>query len=75
MLNAINALSEESSILKIGLFSNPILIIACIMSLCLHNMIIYVPLFSSIFSITSLDYNDWLLVIYFSVPVIFIDEV
>ena len=31
MLNALNALSEDSSILKVGLFSNPWLIIACIM--------------------------------------------
>jgi len=38
-------------------------------------MIIYVPFFSKIFSITHLDFNDWLLVIYFSVPVILIDEV
>lgn len=30
MLNAVNALSEDSSILKVGLFSNPLLILACI---------------------------------------------
>jgi hypothetical protein len=29
MLNAVNALSEDSSIFKVGLFSNPYLIIAC----------------------------------------------
>lgn len=31
MLNAVNALSEDSSIFKVGLFSNPWLIIACFM--------------------------------------------
>jgi hypothetical protein len=30
MLNAVNALSEDSSIFKVGLFSNPLLILACI---------------------------------------------
>lgn len=30
MLNAINALSEDSSIFKVGIFCNPLLILACI---------------------------------------------
>jgi len=29
MLNAVNALSEDSSIFKVGLFCNPLLILAC----------------------------------------------
>ena len=30
MLNAINALSEDSSIFKVGFFANPYLILACL---------------------------------------------
>jgi len=75
MLNAVNALSEDSSIFKVGLFSNPLLILACISSLLLHSMILYVPMFNTIFSIAPLSLNDWILVFLFSVPVIFIDEV
>lgn len=75
MLNALNALSEDSSIFKVGLFANPLLILACISSLCLHSAIMYVPICNRIFSITPLTFNDWTLVLAFSVPIIFIDEV
>jgi len=49
MLNAVNALSEDSSILSMGLFANPYLILACLLSLSLHSVILYVPLFNNIF--------------------------
>lgn len=75
MLNAINALSEDSSILKVGIFSNPLLILACISSMVLHNFILCLPMFNRIFSITPLSLNDWKLVMMFSVPVILIDEI
>lgn len=50
MFNAINALSEDGSILKIGLFANPYLLIAIAGSVVLHCMICYVPLFENIFN-------------------------
>lgn len=75
MLNAVNALSEDSSIFKVGLFCNPWLIIACCLSLFLHNLIIYIPFFANIFSVTSMDLNDWILVFMFSFPVIIIEEI
>jgi len=75
MLNALNALSEDSSIFKVGIFSNPLLILACISSLCLHCMILYIPMFNPIFSIAPLTKNDWILVFAFSAPVILIDEI
>lgn len=75
MFNAVNALSEDSSILTIGIFANPYLITAIMGSLLLHSVILYIPLFTIVFSTTALSLNDWLLVIGFSVPVIFIDEV
>jgi Ca2+-transporting ATPase len=55
MLNAINALSEDSSILTVGLFANPYLIFACFLSLSLHSVILYVPFFNNIFSILPLS--------------------
>lgn len=75
MLNAVNAVSEDSSILKVGLFCNPLLILACISSLCLHSMILYWPMFNTVFSITPLTLGDWGLVFAFSFPVIIIDEI
>lgn len=59
MFNALNALSEDSSLLKVGLFANPYLILAIIGSMTLHCMICYVPLFENIFNTVPLTINDW----------------
>lgn len=75
MLNAINALSEDSSIFKVGLFCNPILILACISSLVLHSVILYFPVLNRVFSIAPLTLGDWALVFAFSSPIILIDEI
>lgn len=75
MFNAINALSEDSSILTIGIFANPILIAAIAGSLAFHSIILYIPMLNNVFSTTSLSFNDWLLVVGFSFPVIFLDEI
>lgn len=55
MFNALNALSEDSSLLKVGLFANPYLILAIIGSMTLHCMICYVPLFENIFNTVPLS--------------------
>lgn len=75
MLNALNALSEDSSILTMGLFCNPLLLLAIAGSIAFHCLILYIPFFAAIFGTTPLNYNDWLLVFMFSVPIIFLDEV
>jgi len=46
MLNALNALSEDSSILSMGLFCNPWLLLAILGSMLFHCLILYIPLFS-----------------------------
>jgi len=75
MFNALNALSEDSSLLTIGLFANPYLILAMFGSISLHAMICYVPIFESIFNTVPLSYEDWLLVIAVSAPVVLVDEI
>eukprot|EP01015_Nassula_variabilis_P009295 TRINITY_DN1735_c0_g1_i1.p1 TRINITY_DN1735_c0_g1~~TRINITY_DN1735_c0_g1_i1.p1 ORF type:complete len:1042 (+),score=294.03 TRINITY_DN1735_c0_g1_i1:72-3197(+) len=75
MFNALNALSEEQSLFKIGIFHNPWLLIAISMSMSLHCVILYVPVFSNLFSTDPLDLNDWKLVILFSFPVVILDEI
>ena len=75
MFNAINALSEEKSLLQTGLFLNPLLIIACCMSFGLHLVILYVPFFRDIFGTSPMTKNDWILCVGLSFPVILIDEV
>mmetsp|Transcript_139387 Transcript_139387/g.197326 ORF Transcript_139387/g.197326 Transcript_139387/m.197326 type:complete len:98 (-) Transcript_139387:6-299(-) len=75
MLNALNALSDEGSLLTVGFFANPTLILAMMMSIALHCMICYVPFFEGIFGTVELTKNDWILVMMASVPVIFLDEI
>jgi Ca2+-transporting ATPase len=75
MLNALNALSDEASILTVGLFANPKLIFAIFLSVGLHCGICYIPFFSRIFGTRPLLLNDWLLVLLFTFPVIIIDEI
>jgi len=75
MLNALNAVSEDGSLLTIPPWVNPYLLLAMASSFILHFMILYVPWMASIFSIAPHDAVDWLLVFLFSFPVIIIDEI
>lgn len=74
MLNALNAISDESSLLNVSPFTNFYLILAIIGSVSIHCTILYVPLFNQIFGILPLDLSEWVLVLAFSVPVIFLEE-
>lgn len=75
MLNALNAISDESSLLTIHPFLNPYLIVAIIGSISIHCIILYIPFFNEVFGIMPLDLKEWILVMYFSVPVVIIDEI
>lgn len=74
MLNALNALSDEGSLLEVGIFANPLLLVAITMSMALHCMICYVPFFERIFNTVPLTLNDWIVVMTASFPVILLDE-
>jgi len=75
MLNALNAISEDSSLLTMSPFVNPYLLLAITWSICLHMVIVYVPLFAKIFGIAAMNQHEWMLVFAFSAPVILLDEV
>ena len=75
MLNALNAISEDSSLLTMTPFVNPYLILAILNSILLHCIIVYVPFLNEIFSIHSMNQAEWIAVFAFSAPVILIDEV
>ena len=74
MLNALNALSEDGSLLQIPPWANPWLILAMMGSVMVHFVVLYTPFIAQIFSVTPLDWHDWQLVLMFSLPVIFVDE-
>lgn len=75
MFNALNALSEDSSLFTSPPWINPYLLVAMFVSFGLHFVILYVPSFATIFSIVPLSFNEWMLVILCALPVCIIDEV
>merc|ERR1719453_2740479 len=75
MFNALNALSEDGSLVQMPPWANPWLLVAMLVSFGLHFVILYIPVLAKVFSIVPLTFNDWLLVLAFSFPVILIDEV
>merc|ERR1712051_295241 len=74
MFNALNALSEDSSLLVVHPLVNPYLLMAMALSFALHFVILYVPFLAGIFQIVPLTWNDWIVVFVFSFPVILIEE-
>lgn len=74
MFNSLNALSEDNSLLTMPPWKNPYLLVAMIVSFGLHCLILYVPFLAQVFGVVPLGFNEWLLVICFSAPVILIDE-
>ena len=74
MLNALNAISEDNSLLESGLLLNPWLLAAISSSMILHCVILYIPFCAKIFGILPMTGYEWFLTFAFSLPVILIDE-
>jgi Ca2+-transporting ATPase len=74
MANALNALSENGSLLVIPPWDNPYLIAAMILSFVLHFVILYIPSLCPIFEVVPLSKNEWILVLIYSLPVILLEE-
>ena len=75
MLNALNAISEDTSVLVMTPFVNPYLILAIFVSIASHCVIVYIPFVAQIFSIHAMNLHEWGLVFAFSSPVIVVDEI
>lgn len=74
MMNALNSVSENQSMLRMPPWDNMLLIGAIALSMSLHFMILYVDPFPSIFNICPLNGLEWSIVCKFSFPVILLDE-
>jgi len=75
MMNALNALSEDGSLVSMPPWVNPYLLVAMAFSMGVHCLILYIPSFAKIFQIVPLSGHEWALVILLSAPVVLIDEV
>jgi Ca2+ transporting ATPase len=74
MFNALNALSEDCSLLSLPPWSNPWLLGAICLSMLLHMIILYVPPLAVMFSVEALTQREWTAIIVLSFPVIIVDE-
>lgn len=75
MLNAMNALSSSESLLTLPLWKNMILVYAIALSMALHFALLYTPILQSVFGIVPLCWEEWKIVLWWSAPIIAIDEV
>ncbi|XP_030081196.1 calcium-transporting ATPase sarcoplasmic/endoplasmic reticulum type isoform X2 [Drosophila hydei] len=74
MLNAMNSLSENQSLITMPPWCNLWLIGSMALSFTLHFVILYVEVLSTVFQVTPLSAEEWLTVMKFSIPVVLLDE-
>lgn len=75
MLNAMNSLSENQSLVSMPPWSNLWLVGSMCLSFALHFVILYVDVLSIVFQVTPLNGDEWVVVMKFSIPVVLLDEV
>ncbi|XP_014234327.1 calcium-transporting ATPase sarcoplasmic/endoplasmic reticulum type isoform X1 [Trichogramma pretiosum] len=74
MLNAMNSLSENQSLVSMPPWSNLWLIASMALSFTLHFVILHVEVLSTVFQVTPLTAEEWITVLKFSLPVVLLDE-
>ncbi|XP_067128027.1 calcium-transporting ATPase sarcoplasmic/endoplasmic reticulum type-like [Centruroides vittatus] len=74
MLNALNSLSENQSLLVMPPWINIWLLASMALSMTLHFVILYVDILSTVFQVCPLDVPEWIAVMKISLPVLFLDE-
>ncbi|KAE8242767.1 hypothetical protein A4X13_0g7019 [Tilletia indica] len=75
MANAISSITTNDSLFTTPPTRNMWLIGAVMLSMLLHFMILYVPIFQDIFVVTPLSWEEWKGVLAISLPVILVDEI
>lgn len=74
MLNALNSLSENQSLILMPPWSNIWLLAAMALSMTLHFIILYVDILSTVFQVMPLSVSQWVAVLKISLPVLLLDE-
>merc|ERR1711983_531277 len=74
IFQAPEAMTMALSVLVMPPWINIYLILAMGLSVSLHCMILYVDIFNVVFNISALSFDQWLVVLKFSLPVLLVDE-
>ncbi len=74
MFNVLNSKSEKHSLFEVGIFSNPKLIGAILISIALQIFVIYVPFMEHVFETAALKLVDWGIIILVSSSVLVVAE-
>jgi len=74
MANALNSVSENQSLLVMPPWVNIWLLLAMALSFSLHFVILYVDFLNVVFNISHLSFEQWMVVMKFSLPVLLLDE-
>lgn len=80
MLKALSAVSVDSSLLTVGPFANPWLILGVAFPFALHLGVVYsaelgFPALAESFGLVALTKDDWWTVLYWAAPILILDEV
>jgi Ca2+ transporting ATPase len=74
MANALNSVSENQSLAVMPPWVNPYLLGAMALSFSLHFVILYTDFLNVVFNISALTFDQWMVVLKFSMPVLLLDE-
>merc|ERR1719266_3032085 len=74
MANALNSVSENQSLLVMHPWVNIYLLMAMALSFSLHFVILYTDFLNVVFNISALTFDQWMVVLKFSLPVLLLDE-
>merc|ERR1719244_749512 len=74
MANALNSVSENQSLALMPPWVNPYLLGAMALSFSLHFVILYTDFLNVVFNISALTFDQWMVVLKFSLPVLLLDE-
>jgi len=74
MLNALNSLSENQSLVVMPPWTNIWLLSAIALSMTLHFVILYIDVLTTVFQTYPLGISEWITVFKISIPVILLDE-
>eukprot|EP00621_Florenciella_sp_RCC1693_P001339 CAMPEP_0182542712 /NCGR_PEP_ID=MMETSP1323-20130603/30567_1 /TAXON_ID=236787 /ORGANISM="Florenciella parvula, Strain RCC1693" /LENGTH=214 /DNA_ID=CAMNT_0024753585 /DNA_START=18 /DNA_END=662 /DNA_ORIENTATION=- len=75
MLKALSAVSVNSSLFTVPPWKNPYLLAGVAAPFALHLMVVQVPSFAQVFSLTTLTKRDWKKVLACSLPILLLEEI